>query len=110
MCHHANLFQLIERAIRIKWTELCAEARTDEDEERTQNSTPEFSLIACHIAFREIQQRVNDISMFSLTWSECIQKIDDFLEKEKGHALTTLEEMVRTFLLIWTSIIYIAGK
>ena len=72
--------------------------RANKDVERTPNSMPEFSLIACHIAFSEIQQRLDDVSMFSLTWPECIEKIDDFLDNEKGHALNTLQEMVRTFV------------
>ena len=72
--------------------------RANEDVEGAPNSMPEFSLIACHIAFSEIQQRLNDISMFSQTWSECIEKIDDFLDNEKGHALNTPEEMVRIFV------------
>ena len=86
--------QLIERAIRVEWSELNAVHSAESEATKEVEASTEFSLTAIHVAFYQIQQRINDISVLSRVWPECVEKIHDFLTKDVDHPLSTKDEMV----------------
>ena len=69
------------------------------EREPTDEAAQELSFTAVHVVFHQIQQRINDISMLSRAWPECVEKIHDFLTKDVDHPLNTQNEMVRSCFL-----------